>query len=103
MPKRYDKRASVAFGLALFLLVLPVMADIATGLMFAERYWFTALWMMSCYLLVAAPWISSLRRHWTEPGVWRGSGYLIGTGIILGSHATMVVATAIHRWRNGAL
>lgn len=100
--KRFDKHASASFGLAMFLLVLPVMADIATGLMFGRFYWAVALWMTSCYLLVVVPWVSSLLRHWREPGVWRGRGYLIGTGIILGLHAMALVAAAIEWVRNGA-
>lgn len=97
-PKQHDNFATVSFGLAIFLFVLPVMADVAVGLMFARMYLAMVIWMASCYLLVAAPWIHSLRRHRNQPGVWAGGGYLIGIGIILGLHLLMLVATFVHWW-----
>jgi hypothetical protein len=96
--KRRDRDAAVSFCLAVFLLVLPVMADVAVGLMFAKVYWAVALWMGICYGLVVIPWVRSMRRHWREPGVWGGRGYLIATGIILGLHVLMHVATLVHWW-----
>jgi hypothetical protein len=101
--KRKDRNAFVSFAMALFLLVLPVMADIATGLMFLRQYWAVAIWMACCYGLVTTLWGLSLKRHWKEPGVWSGSGYLIATGIILALHAVMLTAAAMQWLMTGDL
>jgi hypothetical protein len=95
---RSDSYATVSFALAVFLLVLPVMADVAVGLMFARLYGLVALWMAACYGLVIYPWVRSIQRHCREPGVWRGNGRLIAAGVVLALHALMHVAMIVNWW-----
>lgn len=82
--------------LAVFLLVFPVMGDLAAVMAAAQKYVLMTMWVLTCYGVVVFPWLRSLIRHRREPHAWAGRGMLMATSIILGIHALLLVIGAIH-------
>jgi len=94
--KPLDKIAVIAFFIAVFLMVLPVEADIVFGLWMFKRYTEAGLFAACCFIAVLVPVWISWRRQLGQPGVWRGRGYLVTATAILVINGIMTVATVVH-------
>lgn len=81
--KRFDAWAALSLGLAVFLMVLPIEADIILGLMLQHNVMLAADVAVLCSVAVLLPFTLSWRRHRSQPGHWRGHGYLTATCVIL--------------------
>jgi hypothetical protein len=87
--KRFDDFAVSAFFLAVFIMVLPTEADIILPFLSHGRIALGSLVAIACFTIVSVPSLISLCRHWRQPGVWRGRGYLVATNVILAINALM--------------
>jgi hypothetical protein len=94
--KPLDAFAAGAFALAFLLMVVPVEADIAFVLMNSGRYTQAVAFASTCFVAVLAPVCYSWRRQRSQPGIWRGRGYLIAAIGILVVNALMTFATVMH-------
>ncbi|MEX2169104.1 MAG: hypothetical protein WD851_07325 [Pirellulales bacterium] len=82
-PRRRDSYAVVAFWLAFFIMIWPTQAGALHVLVSLRRYDLAGLLVLGCLAIVAIPYMRSFRRHWSEPQMWSGRGYLIATTVIL--------------------
>lgn len=80
---RTDGFAVTSSWLAVFIMILPVEADLLGALTFHNRVGASATFAAGCFAAVATPFILSLRRRFLQPGVWANRGSLITTGVIL--------------------
>jgi hypothetical protein len=88
-PKPFDLFAALAFGLSVFIMILPFEADILFGLFITRRYALAFLVAVCCSAAVLAPFLVSLKRQWRQPERWRGRGYLIATAVVLTINSLM--------------
>ncbi len=88
--KRFDAWAALSLALAFFIMVLPVEADIIFGLMHHGDVALAMVFAVLCSVTVLLPFALSWRRHRSQPGSWRGHGYLGVTSVILILNSVMV-------------
>jgi hypothetical protein len=79
---RRDGFAITSCLLALFIMILPVEADMLFVLM-GRSIGAGAVFAVGCFAVVATPFALSLRRRSLQPGVWANRGSLITAGVIL--------------------
>lgn len=83
-PKRpQDELAVSAFLLALFVMILPLEADMLDPLVRRGRVLHAAVFAAGCFLAVFLPFLACLRRRRREPNARRGRGYVVATAVIL--------------------
>jgi hypothetical protein len=96
IQKRRDRYAMAAFCQAMVVLVWPVQS---TMLALAPQVGGAPL-VIAVIAVCTGPVLflfgKSLWRHWQEPGIWKGRGYLIGTAVILGINFVAYTAAAIN-------
>lgn len=81
--KPLDAYAAVSFGLAVFLMILPVEADIVFVGLISGNVPFATLVAAACSITVLVPLLLSARRRRIQPSQWRGGGYFAGAAAIL--------------------
>ena len=81
--RRRDNYAVVAFWLAFLIMIWPTQAGALHVLVKLGRFGLAGLLALGCIAIVAIPYMRSFRRHWSEPQMWSGRGYLIATTVIL--------------------
>lgn len=81
--KPLDAYAAAAFGLAVFLMILPFEADIVLAGLRTANIASAALVAVTCSLTVLVPILLSARRRWIQPYQWRGGGYFAAAVAIL--------------------
>ncbi len=80
---RVDPLAIWSLGLGFFLMIWPTEADMLVSLL-RGRYIIGAVGLaVACFAIVSVLFILSWYRVRSDPGRWRGRGWLIGTAIIL--------------------
>lgn len=97
--RRRDSYAIVAFWLAFLIMIVPTQADILAGFVLQKRFDLAGLLVLGCFAIVAVPYVRSLQRHWREPQVWSGRGYLIATTVILVLDLTMISILFVQAFR----
>ena len=96
--KRLDGFGFLAFCLAVCIMVCPTEADLLYGLLAHDRRMVSSsLVAITCFTIVLVPTLVSLRRHWQQPGMWKGRGYLVATALILATNVFIVASVFIHR------
>jgi hypothetical protein len=80
---RRDPLAVIAFVLAVFLMIVPVEADILHPLFLRGHFGLAALVAAFFSAIVFTPYFLAVRRRRREPQAWSGRGFLIATGVIL--------------------
>ena len=91
-----DLFAVIACTLGMFLMVLPVEADIVFGLYANRQFALAATFAVCCFLSVLGPALISFRRHYSSPCQWRGIGYLRGAVAILVFNLLMTASLLIN-------
>lgn len=98
--KPLDYLAVWAFGLVVFLMVLPIEADILFAFLATKQEGLAAVFAIGCLVLVLVPICASWRRQRSAPDAWRGRGYLNSAIAILTLNLIMkclVLTSAILR------
>ena len=94
---RTDGFAVTSCWLALFIMILPVEADMLGALTFHNSIGASAAFAAGCFAVVATPFFLSLRRRSLQPGVWANRGSLITAGVILALNILVVSFLFINR------
>jgi hypothetical protein len=94
--RRLDSLAVLALGLAFFIMVWPIEAGIATGLLVERQFSLAFLFATFCSATVLIPVVLSWRRHRSQPEAWRGRGYLITASVIWKINLLMFGSTVVH-------
>jgi hypothetical protein len=97
MPtKQLDGFAVSAFALAMFIMVLPIEADIVFVSLANKDFASAAAIAMACIVTVLVPIFFSWRRQRSAQEMWRGRGYLQGAIAILVINLLMTGLTVFH-------
>ena len=81
--KRPDGFATLAFGLAVVIMVLPTEADILAVLFRQREIMLAGVVAALCSVTELIPVVLSWDRQRSHPEAWRGRGYLIAATVIL--------------------
>src|ERR1700722_19026996 len=91
--KKIDWLASIAFLLAIAIMVFPFEVDFMTTLVPRLHISIGIAFALLCSLVVFVPWAVSVRRHYQQPNVWQGAGCLWATFVILLMNSLLFGAT----------
>jgi hypothetical protein len=97
VPARLDPLAVIALVLAVFLMIVPVEADILDPVFRSGRFGIAALVAAFFFAIVFTPFLFAVHRRRREPLAWRGRGFLITTGVILVLNLMWFVSILIYQ------